>query len=215
MKETLFNQGYLIEKDAICPNALHQARSVKQNQINSCIACDSEKDVLRIPSAYGQISSFRPVIKQALKSQLLAEIFKGLQILNFSLLRQPFKGFGAQKLHRDNNKETEEIIGFISLDKIDNFNGPLELRPYSHIKNSKFKYPTKKIKMRPGDIIWYLPKLEHGGTKNLSGKSRRVIIISVTKQILHPKNSLDERKLLKKSNYTASDLRLLLPLNDC
>lgn len=213
MKEKLFNQGYFLEKLDIPLNVLCQARSIKQKDLNWCIGCDSEKNVLRIPAAYSQVASFRPVIKIAMKSKLISEIFNGTQILNFSLFRQPFRGFGSQKLHRDNNNETNEIIGFISLDKINNFNGPLELKPYSHTKNSKFQYPKKKIKMIPGNIIWYLPKLEHRGTKNLSGETRRVIIISVTNKILHPEDIFDERKLLKKSKYKADDLQILLQLN--
>ena len=214
MLDLFRNQGFFLEKEVITGDALSEARDVTIDELKSAVLCSNEKHVFRIPAAYSQIPNFRPLIQQAMKSNIVQTTFKGRQLINFSLYREPFKGYGAQEVHRDSNGINEELIGFISLDTIDTKNGPLKLRPYSHRHNCEQDVELIAIGMGPGDIIWYDPRIEHCGTNNVSGNTRRAIIISITSEVLHPCDLLDERNILRQQKHTADDLKPLFSAAD-
>ena len=132
-------------------------------------------------------------------------------------LRNPLKDSGNQRIHIDwkpREKETELFTGvvcFIFLDDSNLDNGPLRVIPGSH---KKLGWPDEhinifdthkneiKVPVPAGTIIVSYLNLWHGGSNNITGKSRKMIMINVKRrdqlQLLNYKKYLSE--------YTKSQL---------
>ena len=134
--------------------------------------------------------------------------------------REPIKGGGEQKIHidwvpRKNKKENYAgIVCMIYLDKSTKKNGSTRLVPKSH---KKLGWPSKHInifkknkkEIRPiikaGGIIVLNLNLWHAGSKNISDKKRRTIMLNIKRrdfpQLLNYKKFLT-KKTINKLNET-------------
>jgi hypothetical protein len=133
-------------------------------------------------------------------------------------LRNPLKGKGFQRLHIDwlpRKKKSEKYVGvvcFIFLDNVNKNNGPLRIVPGSHKstgwpdkKIDVYKFNKKEIKIyaKAGTICVMNLNLWHGGSNNISGNSRKAILIDIRRR--------DQAQLLNFKKYLNKSLKKKLP----
>jgi len=94
--------------------------------------------------------------------------------------RSPLKNQGQQEFHRDWFVAKERLEVFIALDEINQENGPLEVSTSDGL--------SKIIEMNPGDTCLIDAEVLHRGTKNLSGKCRRLISLHIGSQLRENEN---------------------------
>ncbi len=139
-------------------------------------------------------------------------------------MREPLKNAGYQGLHidwqqRKNIKSSFfQVTAFILLDKVTKSNGALRVIPKSHYKlinissTSSFKnkrktedhkllekedkFNAKYITGNKGDIIILNVNAFHGGSKNINGKRRRVIVADY--RISSERAQVDQDKAIPK-----------------
>ena len=155
-------------------------------------------------------------------------------------MREPLLNSGQQNLHLDWQQRKNirssffQCSAFILLDDVDEDNGPLRLIPKSHeslidIKSTSIEPDkrtakddeiiaehdrkfSKKILGSTGDIVILNISVFHGGTKNISGKRRRIIFVnyrdsSLRTQIDHY-NHIPKTKHADFNNFQKSILSL-------
>jgi ectoine hydroxylase-related dioxygenase (phytanoyl-CoA dioxygenase family) len=89
--------------------------------------------------------------------------------------RSPLKNQGQQKYHRDWFTPKERLEVFIAVDGVNQENGPLEV--------STSNKTSRIIVMDPGDICILDSETLHRGTRNISGKTRRLISLHIASQL--------------------------------
>ena len=142
-------------------------------------------------------------------------------------MREPLLNSGEQNLHLDwqqrkNIRSTFfQCSAFILLDDVNEDNGPLRLIPKSHKdlvhirstsiepdKRSKEDHQiiseydkkfSKKVLGNAGDIIMLNISVFHGGTKNISGKRRRIIFVNYRNSNL--RTQIDHYKYIPKTKH--------------
>jgi hypothetical protein len=109
-------------------------------------------------------------------------------------LRNPHQGSGEQRIHIDGNPRLSSkdnfagVVCFCFLDDSKLENGAIRMIPKSHKLigypdeyiniNSKNKF-EKRIVVKAGTIIVANLNIWHGGAKNISGESRKMIMVNV------------------------------------
>lgn len=153
-----------------------------------------------------------------------------IKIAGFNL-RNPLKGSGKQKIHMDwkprkNKKEPYSgIVCFFFIDKANVSNGSLRVVPGSHKKLGwpekhidVFKSHKKEIRMnvKAGTMVIANLNLWHGGSQNISGKPRKMIMINIKRrnlpQLINYKKYLN--KNTKKSLNNSQKYLLAVRKND-
>ena len=125
-------------------------------------------------------------------------------------MREPRKGTGQQDLHIDwipkkNLEITENIVAMIFLDDSNEENGHLRVVPKTHkIKgwieentDDKTKHPEEIfLDVKKTGVVFMDANLWHSGTKNRTGKRRRVLFLDIRRrnlpQLLNQRIYLDE-----------------------
>ena len=142
-------------------------------------------------------------------------------------MREPLKGAGHQGLHIDwlqrktNISQFFQVSAFILLDKVTKHNGAPRIIPQSHEKlvnvksTSEFKYkrkPSDHILLEKednlnskymtgsmGDIIILNVNAFHGGSKNITGGRRRIIVADY--RISSERSQVDHYKAIPKLKH--------------
>tara|TARA_B100001250_G_scaffold414056_1_gene450434 strand:- start:2 stop:943 length:942 start_codon:yes stop_codon:yes gene_type:complete len=142
-------------------------------------------------------------------------------------MREPLLNSGEQNLHLDWQQRKNiqstffQCSAFILLDDVSEDNGPLRLIPKSHkdlvhIKSTSIepdkrnaedhkiiseydKKFSKKILGNAGDIVILNISVFHGGTKNISGKRRRIIFANYRDSNL--RTQIDHYKYIPKTKH--------------
>ena len=129
--------------------------------------------------------------------------------------RDPLIGTGKQTLHIDwlprkkRNDTYQSVLVQIILDDTNKTNGPLRVVPGTHkklgwpddyIKDVNKTHKNEKLVfLKKGSIIIINGNLWHGGTGNISGKKRRIILIDIRNRILP--------QLLNQKKYLSSKVK--------
>lgn len=135
--------------------------------------------------------------------------------LNF---REPKKGSGYQRIHMDwkpRKKISDKFAGIVAMiffDDANSQNGATRLIPKTHLKKD---WPEKYIdinvknkneicpKIKAADILIINLNLWHAGSKNLSGKRRRMIMLNIKRRKLP--QLLNYQKFLSSSTKSKLD----------
>ena len=135
--------------------------------------------------------------------------------------RDPLIGTGNQILHidwlpRTKHKDPfESVLVQIVLDNTNKTNGPLRVVPGTHkklgwpddhIKNVNLTHKKEKLVfLKKGSIVVINGNLWHGGTGNISGNKRRIILIDIRNrnlpQLLNQKKYIDKKVLNNLNEY--------------
>ena len=135
--------------------------------------------------------------------------------------RDPLIGTGNQIFHidwlpRTKHKDPfESVLVQIVLDNTNKTNGPLRVVPGTHkklgwpddhIKNVNLTHKKEKLVfLKKGSIVVINGNLWHGGTGNISGNKRRIILIDIRNrnlpQLLNQKKYIDKKVLNNLNEY--------------
>jgi hypothetical protein len=135
-----------------------------------------------------QIGSLRyhlsgPAIEQLLEPWLCCKAIESLSLavigcdqlqVNYIRYREPLYGRGLQKLHRDwdSGHPGGRLEMFIAFDKVTSENGCTELIDY--MTGTK-----ASIYLEPGSVLLINSSVLHRGTRNRSGRRRRVVSLQI------------------------------------
>lgn len=211
----LLQDGFLIQRAALLSlPSLGAAQKQEVSYLNRHPLDKIELGVERVHAAYSRISGIRPLVAALRDSWLLKIAFGRSPVLNYSLWREPLRGFGDQPAHKDSTAylslAKSEIICFVPLDRCYSENGGTLFYPGSHRSQTSGPLPDPiSPNLEPGDVVWMLPTLTHKGQINYLGSRRRLLALSFAKNRLHPTRSDDDSGFINCVPHSEEDLELL------
>ena len=183
-----------------------------------------EKGTNRLGNLINKHSVFRGLITIPEILNAAHEVTKSdIKIAGLNL-RNPLKNSGKQRIHMDwkpRKKKNEKFAGvvcFVFLDNANKQNGALRIIPKSHKKlgwpekyiNVMKKHKNEKmINVKAGTIVVANLNLWHGGSNNISGKDRKMIMINIKNRKL-PQLINYKKYLSKKVKNTLNDYQKYL-----
>jgi hypothetical protein len=211
----LLRDGFLIQRAAVRSlPSFGKAQTQKVSNVNRHPLDEVEPGVDRVHAAYSRILGIRPLTAALRDSGLLKIVFGRSPVLNYSLWREPLRGFGDQPAHKDSTSslslEQSEIICFVPLDPCCSENGGTLFYPGSH-RSQTSNPPSDPIcpSLEPGDVVWMLPTLTHKGQINKLGSRRRLLALSFAQGRLHPTRADDDSAFIFSVPHSQEDLELL------
>ncbi len=191
----------------------------------------AEEGANRLTNLIGKELSFKNIItNKDILSIVTSVIGNNIQLSSLDM-REPKFNSGQQGLHLDAKQRMNEkekffqCTAFLLLDKVEEDNGPLRILPrshnelvniksYSHIQSKRSiednnliedldNKKSIKILGDVGNLVFMNVSTFHGGTKNISGKRRRVLFINY--RIRNARSQLDHYEFIPKKYHKNFD----------